>query len=475
MKVTIIGAGYVGLVTSACLADIGNDVVCLDIDVNKIEFLNAGGVPIYEPGLQALLLANRQAGRLRFTSEADLAIAHGDLVFIATSTPEGEDGHADLKNVLAAAQSIGARMTGFTVVVTKSTVPVGTAEKVHVLLDDALHARGFATAHAGREEKGQPTFSVVSNPEFLKEGAAVADFMRPDRIVIGTTPDAAGVRALALMRQLYAPFNRHHERTLCMDLRSAEFTKYAANAMLATRISLMNELANLADKVGVDIERVRQGIGADPRIGFGFLYAGTGYGGSCFPKDVQALIRTADDCGQTLKVLQAVQETNHAQKSILLEKIEAYFGSELQGRTFAMWGLAFKPNTDDMREAPSRVLIRALIERGVRVQLHDPVAMEQAQQVLALDLADIADGAQRVSFYPQALNALNGADALVIMTEWTAYRSPDFAAIKQGLRHPIIFDGRNVYDPEVVGEAGLQYEGVGRRCALVHDKKELNI
>ena len=473
MKVTVIGAGYVGLVTGACLADIGNDVVCLDIDFAKIEFLNAGGVPIYEPGLQELLKANCHAGRLRFTSDADVAIQHGDMVFIATSTPADEDGRADLKNVLAAAQSIGARMTGFKVVVNKSTVPVGSAEKVHALLDAALQARGFAADHEEREENDQPTFAVLSNPEFLKEGAAVADFMRPDRIVIGSTPDAVGRRALTLLRQLYAPFNRNRERTLCMDLRSAEFTKYAANAMLATRISFMNELANLADKVGVDIERVRQGIGSDPRIGFGFLYAGTGYGGSCFPKDVQALIHTADDCGQPLKVLQAVQATNQEQKCILLEKIEAYFGSELQGQTFAMWGLAFKPNTDDMREAPSRVLIRALIERGALVQLHDPVAMERAQQVLALDLADLAEGSQQVTFIPQALDALTGADALIVMTEWKAYRSPDFAIIKQALRHPVIFDGRNLYEPEDVSAAGMQYVGVGRRSFLVPERKDL--
>lgn len=463
MKVTILGVGYVGLVTGTCLAEIGNDVVCMDIDPVKIDLLNSGGVPIYETGLKELIHTNRVTGRLRFTTDTDVAVAHGDIVFIAVGTPPSEDGHADLQYVLAAAHSIGERMTGFKVVVNKSTVPVGTGEKVQTVIEQALQARDFAAGSLQGKVAGQPTFAVVSNPEFLKEGAAVEDFMRPDRIVIGSSADASGGRALSMLRQLYASFNRNHERTLYMDVRSAEFTKYAANAMLAMRISFMNELANLADKVEVDIESVRKGIGSDPRIGFNFLYAGTGYGGSCFPKDVQALIRTASEYGQTLKVLQAVEMTNRAQKLVLLEKIDTHFGAALSGKTFAIWGLAFKPNTDDMREAPSRVLIRALLDRGVNIQAHDPAAMVEARRVLAMDLGDVQDWQKRVTFAQQPFDALKGADALVIMTEWKAYRSPDFAAIKQALRHPVIFDGRNLYEPDVVAAAGLRYFGVGRR------------
>jgi UDPglucose 6-dehydrogenase len=366
MNITIVGTGYVGLVTGTCLADLGNSVCCLDIDPAKIATLNSGGVPIHEPGLGALIQSNVEAGRLRFTTDVADAVAFGDVQFIAVGTPPDEDGSADLQYVLAAARNIGRHMTGFKVVVDKSTVPVGTADKVRAAIQAELGARGVSE-HTG--------FSVVSNPEFLKEGAAVDDFMRPDRIVLGvdaTTPE--GQRALALMRQLYLPFNRNHERTRVMDVKSAEFTKYAANAMLATRISFMNELANLADKVGADIELVRQGIGSDPRIGYSFLYAGTGYGGSCFPKDVQALVRTAGEHGQRLRVLEAVEAVNHEQKHIIVNKILARYGQDLSGRHFALWGLAFKPNTDDMRDAPSRVLIQALLRAGASIHAHDPVA-----------------------------------------------------------------------------------------------------
>ncbi len=463
MKITIIGAGYVGLVTGTCLAELGNDVICLDVDRAKIELLSSGGVPIYEPGLNDLVRSNLGAGRLSFTADVELAVAYGDIVFIAVGTPPDEDGHADLQYVLAAARSIGAFMTGFKVVVNKSTVPVGTGERVIQELDASLQARGCAAGNVLREALGQPTFSVVSNPEFLKEGAAVPDFMRPDRIVIGTTNDLYGETALGLLKQLYAPFNRNHERTLYMDVRSAEFTKYAANAMLATRISFMNELANLADKAGVDIERVRKGMGADPRIGFSFLYAGMGYGGSCLPKDVQALIGTAGEYGQSLRVLEAVEAANQSQKRVLLDKIVARFGEDMRGLTFALWGLAFKPNTDDMREAPSRVLIRALIERGAKIQAHDPVAMVEARRVIGADLSDVEDWPCRINFVDQPFDALQGADALVVATEWKVYRSPNFSTMRQVLRHQVIFDGRNLYEPEIVAEAGFEYFGIGRQ------------
>jgi UDPglucose 6-dehydrogenase len=420
MNITIVGTGYVGLVTGTCLADLGNSVCCLDIDPAKIATLNSGGVPIHEPGLGALIQSNVEAGRLRFTTDVADAVAFGDVQFIAVGTPPDEDGSADLQYVLAAARNIGRHMTGFKVVVDKSTVPVGTADKVRAAIQAELGARGVSE-HTG--------FSVVSNPEFLKEGAAVDDFMRPDRIVLGvdaTTPE--GQRALALMRQLYLPFNRNHERTRVMDVRSAEFTKYAANAMLATRISFMNELANLADKVGADIELVRQGIGSDPRIGYSFLYAGTGYGGSCFPKDVQALVRTAGEHGQRLRVLEAVEAVNHEQKHIIVNKILARYGHDLSGRHFALWGLAFKPNTDDMRDAPSRVLIQALLRAGASIHAHDPVATAEARRVVALDLMDAPHCLERIRFADKPLEALPGADALVIMTEWKAYRSPNLTA-----------------------------------------------
>src|SRR5450830_782228 len=404
MKITIIGTGYVGLVTGACLAELGNDVFCLDVDQAKIDLLNNGGIPIHEPGLAEIVGRNRAAGRLQFSTDVAASVAHGALQFIAVGTPPDEDGSADLQYVLAAARNIGRHMTDFKVVVDKSTVPVGTADKVTatiqaelVIASEARQSSGHGSprpfgprdddagasviASEARQSIPEsipiPTFSVISNPEFLKEGAAVEDFTRPDRIVLGVADDALGQQALATMRQLYAPFNRNHERTRVMDVKSAEFTKYAANAMLATRISFMNELANLADQVGADIELVRQGIGSDPRIGYSFLYAGTGYGGSCFPKDVQALARTAREHGQTLRVLEAVEAVNHDQKQELVNKVFAKYGRNLSGKTFAVWGLDFKPNTNDMRDAPSRVVIGALLRAGARIVAHDPVAEEE--------------------------------------------------------------------------------------------------
>ena len=450
MKITIIGSGYVGLVTGACLAELGNDVFCLDVDQKKIDLLNAGGVPIYEPGLKELIERNRAAGRIQFSTDVAASVAHGDVQFIAVGTPPDEDGSADLKYVLAAARNIAQHMNGFKVIVDKSTVPVGTGDKVRAAVAEVLSTRG----------KSDVGFSVVSNPEFLKEGAAVDDFMRPDRIVLGTYADNDGQRAKAIMRTLYAPFNRNHERTFYMDVRSAEFTKYAANSMLATRISFMNEMANLADKVGADIELVRLGIGSDPRIGYSFLYAGTGYGGSCFPKDVQALVRTAQEYGQTLHVLEAVEAVNDKQKEVLVGKIEDRMGADLTGRTFAIWGLAFKPNTDDMREAPSRILIASLLSRGARVQVYDPVAMEEARHALALDLS--AEQLERVTFCAGQMDALKNADALVIVTEWKAFRSPDFSAVKALLKTPMVFDGRNLFEPQAMRDAGFEYQAIGR-------------
>jgi UDPglucose 6-dehydrogenase len=449
MKITIIGTGYVGLVTGACLAELGNDVFCLDVDENKIALLNSGGIPIHEPGLEEVVARNRAAGRLRFSTDVAASVAHGALQFIAVGTPPDEDGSADLQYVLAAARSIGRHMTGFKVIVDKSTVPVGTADRVGAAIREEIAARGASAE-----------FSVVSNPEFLKEGAAVEDFMRPDRIVIGHDSSACGQRARELMKNLYAPFNRNRERTFWMDVRSAEFTKYAANAMLATRISFMNELANLADQVGVDIEAVRHGIGSDPRIGHSFLYAGAGYGGSCFPKDVQALERTARQYDQDLLILRAVEAVNDRQKLVLGQKVAASFGDDLSGRHFAGWGLAFKPNTDDMREAPARVLLRQLIDRGATVAVYDPVAMAEAKRVLALDFS--AAELARVRFAASPMDALEQGDALVIVTEWKAFRSPDFEQIKARLKNPIVFDGRNLFEPELMADNGIEYHGIGR-------------
>ncbi|MFJ3045414.1 UDP-glucose dehydrogenase family protein [Herbaspirillum chlorophenolicum] len=452
MKITIIGTGYVGLVTGACLAELGNDVFCLDVDQSKVDILNNGGIPIHEPGLEDVVARNRAAGRLQFSTDIAASVAHGEIQFIAVGTPPDEDGSADLQYVLAAARNIGRYMDGFKVVVDKSTVPVGTADRVTAAIADELAKRG----------KSGAGFSVVSNPEFLKEGAAVEDFMRPDRIVIGHDQTPEGQRAYALMKKLYAPFNRNHERTFWMDVRSAEFTKYAANAMLATRISFMNELANLADKVGADIEAVRHGIGSDPRIGHSFLYAGCGYGGSCFPKDVQALERTARDYDQDLLILRAVEQVNDFQKHVLGKKVVKRFGDDLSGKRFAIWGLAFKPNTDDMREASSRVLVDELVRRGATVSVYDPVAMKEAERVLKLDFADDAKLFERISFAANPMAALEGADALAIVTEWKAFRSPDFDRVKAALKNPVIFDGRNLFEPQVMADSGIEYYGIGR-------------
>jgi len=451
MKITIIGTGYVGLVTGACLAEIGNDVFCLDVDPRKIAILNAGGVPIHEPGLQEIIERNRAAGRLQFSTDIAASVAHGDVQFIAVGTPPDEDGSADLQYVLAAARNIGRYMTGFKVIVDKSTVPVGTAGRVTDAVCDELSQR--SVSHQ---------FSVVSNPEFLKEGAAVDDFMRPDRIVLGCDDDTLGEVAREKMKRLYAPFNRNHERTLYMDVRSAEFTKYAANAMLATRISFMNEIANLADRIGADIEAVRRGIGSDPRIGYDFLYAGCGYGGSCFPKDVQALVRTAGENEQHLHILHAVEAVNEAQKRVLVSKISRRLGEDLSGLHFALWGLAFKPNTDDMREAPSRPLIAALLARGASVTAYDPVALEEAQRVLDIDLQAVPEQRARLTFAATQMAAADGADALVIVTEWKAFKSPDFAQLKQLLKSPLVFDGRNLYEPAAMTELGIEYHAIGR-------------
>ncbi len=439
MKITVVGTGYVGLVSGACLADVGNDVLCLDLDASKIKILNEGGIPIYEPGLQEMVNRNHKAGRLGFTTDVEQAVAFGTVQFIAVGTPPAEDGSADLQHVLAAARSIGRHMRDYRVVVDKSTVPVGTADKVRDAIAAELNKRG-----------ADIEYSVVSNPEFLKEGAAVEDFMRPDRIVVGSDDE----RATLVMRNLYAPFQRSHERVIVMDVRSAELTKYAANAMLATRISFMNELANLAERLGADIESVRRGIGADPRIGYHFLYPGVGYGGSCFPKDVQALMRTAHEAGMNLLILEAVERANAAQKQVLPAKILERFGADLKGLNFALWGLAFKPNTDDMREAPSRVLVAELLARGASVTAYDPVAMAEARHIY--------EGESRVRFADSPMAALEGADALAIVTEWKEFRSPDFARIREVLRTPAIFDGRNLYEPAEVRKNGLEYYPIGR-------------
>ncbi|NUA29705.1 UDP-glucose dehydrogenase family protein [Cupriavidus basilensis] len=452
MKITIIGSGYVGLVTGTCLAELGNDVLCLDLDVAKISMLNAGEVPIYEPGLKELIQRNHAAGRLQFTSDIEASVQFGDVQFIAVGTPPDEDGSADLRYVVAAARNIGRYMTTPKIVVDKSTVPVGTGAKVRHAIEAQLAERSLPELE----------FAVVSNPEFLKEGAAIEDFMRPDRIVIGTEPGAAGVRAREAMRALYTPFTRNHDRILNMDIASAEFTKYAANAMLATRISFMNELANLADAVGADIELVRQGIGSDPRIGYSFLYAGTGYGGSCFPKDVQALERTAAEYGQTPRILAAVEAVNQQQKRILVQKIVSHYGDDLSGLTFALWGLAFKPNTDDMRAAPSRVVIKELLARGASVQAFDPVALEEAKKAIHSDLSERTDLLARLSFAEDQSAALKAADALIVVTEWKSFRSPDFSAIRSALRAPVIFDGRNLYEPAELQQHGFSYFPVGR-------------
>jgi UDPglucose 6-dehydrogenase len=439
MKVTIFGTGYVGLVTGACLAEMGNHVVCVDIDENKVERLKRGEIPIFEPGLEPIVRRNYANGQLEFTTEAAAAVAHAQIIFIAVGTPPDEDGSADLKYVLGVAQSIGRHLDRYTVIVNKSTVPVGTADRVHKAVASELSARG-----------AQVEFDVVSNPEFLKEGDAVEDCLRPDRLVIGSSSE----RATGMLRKLYAPFNRNHDRTVVMDVRSAELTKYAANAMLATKISFMNEIANIAERVGADIELVRQGIGSDPRIGYHFIYPGAGYGGSCFPKDVQALERTARSVGYPARLLGAVEAVNHDQKAKLFDFISHYFDGDVRGRTIALWGLAFKPNTDDMREASSRRLMEALWEAGAKVRAYDPQARHETHRVYG-DRNDLV-------LCDNAYQALDGADALAIITEWKAFRSPDFARIRAALKEPVIFDGRNLYEPAVVEEAGLAYYGIGR-------------
>jgi UDPglucose 6-dehydrogenase len=443
MNITVFGIGYVGLVQAAVLADVGHDVVCVDVDAEKVERLKQGIIPIYEPGLESLVSQNYAAGRLTFTIDAPEAIARGDIQLIAVGTPPNEDGSADLKYVLAVAETIAQHMDRPQIVVSKSTVPVGTCDKIKARIGEVLAGRG----RPGLE------FHVVSNPEFLKEGSAVADCMRPDRIIVGTDSEDAE----EVMRELYAPFNRNHEKIILMDVRSAELTKYAANCILATKISFMNEMANLAEQLGADIEEVRRGIGSDPRIGYHFIYPGLGYGGSCFPKDVRALIRTAEDIGFDAKVLKAVEQRNEEQKSALFDKVTRFFGDDLKGKTFALWGLAFKPNTDDMREAPSRTLMEALWKAGARVQAYDPEAMQECQRIYGQRDDLMLCGTKEA--------ALRGADALLIATEWKNFRAPSFEMLRQSLSTPVIFDGRNLYDPDIVARHGLRYESIGRAAS----------
>jgi UDPglucose 6-dehydrogenase len=437
VQITIFGSGFVGLVTGACLADAGNDVVCVDVDEGKIARLNAGEIPIHEPGLDELVVRNRDKGRLRFTTDAKSAVAHGLFQIIAVGTPPDEDGSADLRHVLAVARTIGEHMNDYKVVMTKSTVPVGTSDKVKATVGATLIARGV-----------QIDFDVVSNPEFLKEGAAIADFMKPDRVVVGTD----NPRTAELLKVLYDPFTRNHERMIIMDLRSAELTKYAANAMLATKISFMNELANIAERLGADIEKIRTGIGSDPRIGYSFIYPGAGYGGSCFPKDVKALVRTATEYGAPLGVLEAVEAANDRQKHRLFEKLSGTLDGHLRGARIAVWGLAFKPQTDDMREAPALTFIEEALAAGATVVAHDPVAVEEAKRRLG----------DRIAYAEDGYAALDGADALVVVTDWNEYRHPDFRRIKETLRRPVVVDGRNLYDPSKMRAMGFTYLSIGR-------------
>ena len=444
MRVTIFGTGYVGLVTGTCLAEVGNHVVCVDVDKVKVEGLNNGVIPIYEPGLESLVLSNHSEKRIEFTTDAVNGIEHGEIIFIAVGTPPDEDGSADLRHVLAVANTIGTYLNRPAVIVNKSTVPVGTADKVKAAIAEQL-----------KQRQANISFEVVSNPEFLKEGDAVKDCMRPDRIVVGTT----STHALEQMKRLYAPFNRNHERIVAMDVRSAELTKYAANAMLATKISFMNEMANIAERVGADIEMVRHGIGSDPRIGYSFIYPGAGYGGSCFPKDVQALERTAKQYGYTAQILESVEAVNQRQKSKLFELVSRHFNGDLKGNTFAVWGLAFKPNTDDMREASSRTLLSLLWEAGAKAQVYDPEAMQETRRIF---------GERSDLFYADSpAKALENADALIVVTEWKTFWSPDFKKIKAALKTPAIFDGRNIYDPVEVEAAGLAYYGIGRGRTII--------
>lgn len=467
MKIAVVGAGYVGLVTATCLAELGNDVVCVDRDHGRVTVLQAGGVPIHEPGLDDWLRRNLDAGRLRFTTRMAAAVETADLIFIAVGTPPQEDGSADLQHVLAVADQIGRHMSGFKVVINKSTVPVGTADRVAQVLRERLAERNDADTR----------FAVVSNPEFLKEGAAIDDFMRPDRIVIGLPDGEEGRLARVLLSRLYAPFNRHHERTLWMDTASAELTKYAANAMLATRISFMNEIARLADALGADVDAVRRGIGSDTRIGHSFLYAGTGYGGSCFPKDTRALVHSASLHGLRMRLVEATEEVNRQQKELLVRRLIERLGTDLQGRRIALWGLAFKPNTDDMRDAPSRQVVAALVERGAEVRAHDPVAMAEARRAFTADLAAIGQPAAfhvpqtgctrrvpgSIALVDSPLQAVTGADALLVLTEWKCFHNPDWTQVAALMRQPLVLDGRNLYEPSQMDELGIEYQGIGRR------------
>ncbi|CBL44635.1 UDP-glucose 6-dehydrogenase [gamma proteobacterium HdN1] len=439
MRVSIFGSGYVGLVTGACLAEMGNHVICVDVDARKIDALKRGEIPIFEPGLDSLIARNAKSGHIQFTTDAKAAVQHGECIFIAVGTPPDEDGSADLQYVLAVARTIGENITGYKVVVDKSTVPVGTADKVAAEIAAAQKRRGSAVE-----------VDVVSNPEFLKEGAAIADFMKPDRIIIGTSSS----RAAELMGALYAPFNRNRDRVMVMDTRSAELTKYAANAMLATKISFMNELASIAERVGADIEFVRQGIGSDPRIGFQFIYPGCGYGGSCFPKDVKALSKIARNVGYVPRMMEATDLINEDQKNVMFAKIKAHFGDDLKGKVIALWGLSFKPNTDDMREAPSRNLMEALWEAGASVRAYDPEAMDETRRIY--------EGRSDLVLCASPEEAVDGADALALLTEWNLFRSPDFENVRERLKQPVLFDGRNVYHPEDVRRHGFSYYGIGR-------------
>jgi len=444
VKVTVFGSGYVGLVSGACFAEAGNHVLCVDIDAGKVARLQQGEIPIHEPGLDDLVKRNFEKGRLKFTTSAEEGIAHGLFQFIAVGTPPEEDGSADLSHVLAVAETIGRHMNEYRIVVDKSTVPVGTADKVRERIEQTLGERGVKV-----------DFDVVSNPEFLKEGAAIADFMKPDRVVVGTD----NPRTAELLKALYDPFTRNRERMIVMDVRSAELTKYAANAMLATKISFMNEVANLAERMGADIEKVRLGIGSDPRIGYSFIYPGAGYGGSCFPKDVKALVHSAGEYKFNAELLKSVEAVNKRQKQLLFRKLDGYFKGDLKGKVIGLWGLAFKPNTDDMREAPARDLMEALWAAGAKVQAYDPVAMTEARRIYG-DRPDLA-------LVDSAEAALKGADVLVVVTEWQEFRSPDFDYIRDTVRHKVIFDGRNIYDPALVKSFGLKYHGIGRGEPLV--------
>ena len=458
MRITVIGSGYVGLVTGACLSDLGFKVVCLDNDEAKVKMLQEGHVPIYEPGLKELLARNHSEGRIRFTHDAPDAIDHGDVLFIAVGTPAQEDGSADLGHVLSVAAMVGRNLKNFKLIVNKSTVPVGTADRVRAAVNHELKQRGMS----------EDMFDVVSNPEFLKEGAAIDDFMRPDRIVVGIDDGIHHEKSQRMMGDLYASFNRHHSRTVWMDVRSAELTKYAANAMLATRISFMNEIANLADALGADVDHIRRGIGADNRIGYSFLYAGCGYGGSCFPKDTQALVNTAQAHGQLMHVVTATEQVNERQKTLLVDRLVSRMGDDLTGRKIAVWGLAFKPNTDDMREAPSRAVIKHLLQRGAQVTAYDPVASHEALQALRQDCAGQEELLKNFTLVEHDMDALADVDALMILTEWKNFHNPDFQAMKMSMRTPYILDGRNLYNPEALADLGIAYQGIGRRNDLIH-------